>query len=140
MLIIPSTSTAQIYTLSLHDALPIFWGIKPLGNNQLLVFDSYTLRILDTTDVSNITVVGSVDMSDPIDGAIDGNTVYVTGDYDGIWIVDITNRAAPSVLGVADTIGPSLGVAPTSPNLIVVAAGGTGLQFVDVSDRTNPLV
>src|SRR5205085_10117127 len=124
-------------SLIAHD----IWGIKPLGNNQLLVFDSYTLYIVDVTDAANVTVVGSVNMSDPVDAAVDGNTVYVTGDYDGIWIVDITNRAAPVVFpAVADTIGPSIGVAPISPNLIVVATGGSGLQFVDVSDRTNPVV
>jgi len=117
------------------------YGLQPLGANRLIVFQPYSgIKILDVSNVQNITVAGSVALRGAADGTIDGNTLYVTGDYDGIHIVDITNPASPASIGWVDSLGPSLGVAVIRPGLIAIATGTAGLTFADVSDRTNPII
>jgi hypothetical protein len=127
--------------LESDDTYSGVFGLKPFGTNRLMVFEpQYGVKIFDVTDIANISMVGSVSVSYAADGTIDGNTLYVTGDYSGIQIVDITNPASPAALGWVDTIGASIGVAVVKPNLIAVATGTGGLTFVDVSDRTSPII
>jgi hypothetical protein len=121
------------------------WGLRLLDANRLLVFEPRSpnygrVDIVNIADVSNVSVIGGVDVSDATDGFVSGNTLYVTGDWDGISLVDIANPAAPLLLSTVYTLGPSIGVTVVKPNLIAVATGTAGLTFVDVSDRTHPVI
>src|SRR5260221_1573263 len=138
-------SPQLLHELNPFDSNADTLGLKLLGPNRLVAFEPDggnrgKVAILDITNVANISTVGSVDVSDATDGYAYGNTLFVTGDYDGVSIVDITNSASPRLLGWVGTVGSSLGVAQVSPNVIAIATGTAGLAFVDVSDRTNPVI
>jgi hypothetical protein len=68
-----------------------------------------------------------------------GNTAFVTDGLAGLAIVDVTDPAAPSLVGRAAIDGQARGLAVDGDHAYV-AAGSAGLVVVDVSDRRAPKV
>ena len=131
--------------LDQFDANSDIWGLEPIGTAHLALFEPYTATtgkvvILDISNIADIQRVGSVDLDNGVDGAVDGNTLYVYGYYDPVTLVDITNRAAPAVLSRIATPGPATGVTASGTNEIAVADGTLGVTFIDVSNRTAPAI
>lgn len=67
------------------------------------------------------------------------NTLFVVDSKDGLYTVDVSDPANPSILGWVATGGNPRGVA-LNGDIAYVAAGSVGVVVVDVSDLTNPTV
>lgn len=70
-------------------------------------------------------------------GAAPRTLAYVADDFRGLTIVDITDRAAPRLAGVRDTLGSAAGVAVRG-STVFVADGRRGLVTIDASDPARP--
>ena len=97
------------------------------------------LLVLDVADPAAPALVGQ---TDPLPGLVKGVTVtgglaYAATSEAGLYIVDLTNPTAPSLLGVYDTPSAAHTVA-ISGTTAFVAATTSGLLIVDVQDPTEP--
>ena len=97
------------------------------------------LVIVDITDPANPVETGFIEIEDV-------NGVYVLGDYayiarggPGLRIIDVSNPAAPSLIGSCDTPGTAEDVYVTG-GYAYVAVGTKGLNVVDVSDPASPTI
>jgi hypothetical protein len=89
------------------------------------------------TRVTELTIPGF----SAIDGVIAGSGLYLVGLDAGVAIVDIANPREPQYVLTLDTPGIARAVAVSGPDEIVVAdGGGPGLTFIDVADRTSPVI
>ena len=74
---------------------------------------------------------------------VEGDYAYITdgtdGDsYDGLWIIDISAPAAPSLAGFINT--GSARAVEVSGNYAYVADGSSGLRIVDIQDKSSPSI
>lgn len=86
---------------------------------------------------------GSGLIDDPTGVFVAGDYAYITdgpgGDsYDGLWIVDVSNRSAPAKAGFANTTDAQ--AVSVSGNYAYVADGSGGLRVVDVQDKSAPTI
>jgi hypothetical protein len=103
------------------------------------------LRVVDTTDPTQPRVVGelptTVTAAGILDVAVNGaGTVAVTAmGAAGIWVVDLSDPAAPVRRGVFDTAGTAFAVAvDPSAALAYVADGSGGLKVVSFANPAAP--
>ena len=68
-----------------------------------------------------------------------GSTAYVTNAYAGLFLVNVSNPAAPSILGRVDTPGVAEDVA-VAGNRAYVADFEAGLQVIDLSNPAAPII
>lgn len=68
-----------------------------------------------------------------------GDTVFVADGTGGLVTVDVTDPAAPAILGKVETKGQARGIA-LDGDTAYVAAGSAGLVAVDISDPRAPRV
>jgi len=68
---------------------------------------------------------------------IEGDYAYVAHDFEGLWIVDISNPDSLTAVGDYDTPGRAYGVTVRG-DYAYVADYDQGLQIIDISDKTNP--
>jgi hypothetical protein len=73
-------------------------GIAIQGN-QLFATIVDQLRVLDVSNPPVFTLVGSVNLNDPHEVAVDGDLAYVADGVLGLRVVNITNVASPTVIG-----------------------------------------
>ena len=69
--------------------------------------------------------------------AVAGNYAYVAYDYNGLVIVDVSNKAAPTLAGSYDTAGGAWGVA-VAGNYAYVADGSNGLDILRAGTDSTP--
>jgi len=88
--------------------------------------------------VVNVKFEGRYDTAGRADGVIvSGNYAYVAGGSNGLVIVDVTDKSAPTLAGSYDTGGWAEGVA-LSGDYAYVAEGYNGFVIVDVSNKAAP--
>jgi hypothetical protein len=131
-----------------HSSLH-YRGLVAYGPNYLVGLSSdrpfgadFDVSIIDRTNVSSlsrVTLFGIVNF-DAVDGFIEGTTLYAVGATGGIAVVDLTNPLAPVLRSTIDTPGVVRGVALSAPNEIVIADGSGGITFINVTDKSNPIV
>ncbi|GEM_PF-2050703 len=68
---------------------------------------------------------------------IEGDYAYVAHDFEGLWILDISNPDSLTAVGSCDTPGRAYGVT-VQGDYAYVADYDQGLQIIDISDKTNP--
>ncbi|HVS32818.1 MAG TPA: Ig-like domain-containing protein [Thermoanaerobaculia bacterium] len=127
-----------------------FDGLLALGTSYLIGLSpdrpggvDRDVMVIDRTNLNSLVKVAEIPIPnfDAYDGVIDGTTLYVAGGDGGVAIIDLTNPLAPVLRSVINTPGVARGVAISGPDEIVVAdAGGPGITFVNVADKTNPLI
>ncbi|HEU5162874.1 MAG TPA: hypothetical protein VFV54_07005, partial [Thermoanaerobaculia bacterium] len=101
------------------------------------------VTVIDRSQPAALSRISFLDIPDfdAIDGFVDGSLLFLAGLDKGIAIVDLADPAAPRHLATIDTPGIARAVAVSAPNELVVAdAGGPGLTFIDVADRTRPVI
>ncbi|MCA1732531.1 MAG: hypothetical protein LC732_02895, partial [Acidobacteria bacterium] len=141
----------QIGTSSVGGASnTIFHALIALDPNLLIAISpskpggaGRDVTVLDRSNPTALSVLGQLDVPDfdALDGAVYGTTLYLVGADAGVAIVDISNPSSPQHLATIDTPGIARAVAVSGPDEIVVAdGGGPGLTFIDVADRTRPLI
>jgi hypothetical protein len=128
----------------------IYRAIVPFGSAYIVALTpdrpsgvDHDITILDRTSINNLVKVSELPIPnfDALDGVVDGATLYVAGGEGGVAVVDMTNPFAPVVKSIINTPGIARGIALDGPNKLVVAdAGGPGLTFIDVTDKTAPVI
>ena len=97
--------------------------------------------VVDVSSSTNAKVVGTLESATTVfyGVAMSGNNAYVACGSAGLKVIDISNPAAPSIVGGCVTPGYAFGVS-VSGNYAYVAAGVAGLQVVNISNRSLPTV
>ena len=117
--------------------------ITAVDANGSLVYVAVGSRvdIHDVTDPAVPRQLGSTSFfaDDVTDIVVDDSRAYIAAGTDGIYIVDVSDRTAPRVIGHWDSPGTAEGIARDGTS-IFVADGPFGLQVVDASDPAAPRV
>jgi hypothetical protein len=97
------------------------------------------VNVYDVTDPAVPREIGSTAFfaDDVTDILVDDSRAYIAAGTDGIYIVDISDRTAPRVIGRWDSPGTAEGIARDG-SWIYVADGPFGLRIVDASDPATP--
>ena len=97
------------------------------------------LTVLDAGDPAHPVLLGeSAPLGDNIqDIALNGDLACLAAGNAGLVLVDISDPAAPEVLGTLDTRGYAEGIA-VSGSTIFLADGPYGLRVVDATDPSHP--
>jgi hypothetical protein len=115
--------------------------VKVLGNLAYIADGPAGLQIFDVSAPSQPVALGSFDTpGDAKAIRVVGNLVYIAdGEVGGLRIVDVTNSAAPTSVGFVVTPGLGLGL-DVEASLAAVADGTSGIQLIDVSDPSLPVL
>jgi len=127
-------------TLATHYALGA-QGVTPLGldNDGTYVYiavgnDGLIIRSIANLLASSPTVTGSIDFGAQVAGSVKvwGNWAFVCCGADGIYVVDVTNKAAPVLHATNNTAG-SADYCDVVGNFLYVADNDGGLKIFDIS-------
>jgi len=113
------------------------YNVKVSGTHAYAI--GFTMDILDVADPRNPAVLGMFLGPDNIYGgvAVSGNYAYVTDDYKGLRIIDISDPTATREVARCDNIGGTTAVL-VSGRYAYTGNGDGGIRVVDVSDPTTP--
>jgi hypothetical protein len=114
-------------------------GIFPTKNYTFISLESMGFGIYNTSDVTapktvrRINVMGGADSLD-----INGNTLYIGGHNDGIWIVDVSNKSQPKELAFLSNGNGRNSDVHLQGNYLYIAGQWSRLCVADVSNPVNP--
>ncbi len=111
-------------------------GISISGNYAYVAAGDSGLRIVDISDISNMSITGSLDLKSAESLIVSGDYVYVACRENGIAVVNIIDPVSPFLAGTKPT-GNALDLA-VDRNTLYVADGASGLKIMDVSDARFP--
>ncbi len=111
-------------------------SISISGNYAYVAAGDSGLRIVDISDVSNMSVTGSLELKSAENLIVSGDYVYVACRENGIAVVNILDPVSPFLAGTKLT-GNALDLA-VDRNTLYVADGDSGLKIMDVSDARFP--
>ena len=122
-------------TIAVNGSVAVVTGKTSAGQAHLWV--------LNVADISKPRVVGECDIAvvEIMDVALNstGSLAVVAGNSSGIRVVNLSNPAAPTVIGSYDTPGVAYGVAfNTTGSLVYVADGVEGLKVISLSNPQSP--
>ena len=107
----------------------------------LVGVDGAGFQIIDVSDAAAPRLVGGYLYGWPsfhYDGVcVSGNLAYLANEDDGVLILDISDPAKPSEIGVFDTAGATLAIEVLG-SLAYVSDYANGLLVLDVADPRNP--
>lgn len=114
------------------------------GNYAYLVDSHHSLHILDVSNPTNSTIVGSCDLPEnAYDVFVLGNYAYLANFYKGLQVVDISSRTTPEIVGecVTSVYGSyyAKGVY-VAGDYAYLAYGNAGLHIMDITDPINPII
>ncbi|MDD2247898.1 MAG: chitobiase/beta-hexosaminidase C-terminal domain-containing protein [Proteiniphilum sp.] len=95
------------------------------------------LRIMDVSQPSNITELGSCYVDTVLEIKVSNGYAYIAALTSGLKIVDISNPSNPFVVGSLDTPGYAQGVDVVG-NRAYVCDEAYGLHIIDVSNPSSP--
>jgi hypothetical protein len=98
---------------------------------------AFGFHIFDVSDPTTPVEVAAVRPRGAEDVIVDGAVAYLAAQYAGLAILDVSDPAAPTLIGELD-IGYASGLALSNGRLYV--STHVGLKVIDVSDPTTPLV
>ncbi|NPD88149.1 MAG: hypothetical protein HGN29_05480 [Asgard group archaeon] len=105
------------------------------GRNAYIT-NGIELQIIDISNPTSLSLIGSVSCSDAYDVAIDGNTAFISAQERGVLIVNITDLQSPHIIGsYSDTY--SIGIDVDGDYVYTTDFYGF-LNVIDVSDLKNP--
>jgi hypothetical protein len=112
------------------------WDVAVAGNIAYVVYDVSGLQVIDVSNPTDPTPIGSVYTPEESRGvAVVGNTVYVAN-YSGLHIIDVINPSNPQIVGyVASAYKPN-DVAVVGDKAYITS-GLYGLEIIDVSNPAN---
>ena len=97
------------------------------------------IDIVDITNPSNLTIIGSTVDKGPEHMSTFGNYLYAVQGIQGLFVLDIQNPVQPTIIGHVNTLGAASYV-HFANNYTYVVNQGKGLALVDVSDPANPTI
>ncbi len=102
--------------------------------------DTSQLRTVDLRDPNGWHTVSLTVTRDVLrDIVLDGPVALCAANHDGLQLFDVSDPAAPVLLGAADTPGRARGLV-TSGTTAYVADDSQGIQVIDVSDPAAPVL
>lgn len=130
-----------------HDVTPLretFIEIDEFGGRGIATDGSFAfiadgdIRILDLTDRAAPVLIGTIRTpGEATDVYLDGSTLYIADQIDGLHLWDVTNPRAPQQLGTFDTPGVA-GKVVVMGSRAFVADLSHGVHEIDVTDATQP--
>lgn len=100
------------------------------GGENTYVLTTSGIEVFNTLDVDNIFRVSSVDIAGDMRRMCRWrNRLYIAAGYDGVIVLDITDRFHPVFLLRADTPGEAMGIS-ASDDFLFVADGACGVQIM----------
>ncbi|MEI7988263.1 MAG: carboxypeptidase regulatory-like domain-containing protein, partial [Chloroflexota bacterium] len=113
------------------------------GSYAFLVDTAHGLRVLNTTNPSEISPVFLFNTPAPTDVKVSGNYTYLTSGSAGLRIINTSKPAAPVESGYFDTPGYAYAVAVVTPPgsstvYALVADWDKGLRVIDVTTPNAP--
>ncbi|WP_370574160.1 PGF-pre-PGF domain-containing protein [Methanomethylovorans sp.] len=107
-----------------------------VNGNYAYIGQGQDLLVADISNVSNPIEMGRVTTQSIVNNVvISGNYAYVADGQNGLVIVDITNPAAPAIVGAYSSVGAGVAL---SGNYAYLASGTRGLVAVDITNPTAP--
>ncbi|MEM7408858.1 MAG: FG-GAP-like repeat-containing protein [Myxococcota bacterium] len=103
-------------------------------NSGFSAQSSGTVTSFAPTPLSQLSLPGYANNVD-----VNGDTAYVAAGDAGLLILDVGDRAAPSIVGTLPTAGAAYDV-KASGEIAVVAVADAGLEFVDVGAQAAPVL
>jgi len=157
---IPDTTAEPLPPMQHRDTLLDTNGVEGLatdGDRVYAMAKPNRVLVLQIDDDGTITLENEVTISELVSAwqvAIDGDRLYVTdaahsddfhvhtdGDHAGghLLVLDRSQPAAPSFLGIANTTGSAKGLAVLPDQQVAVASGAGGVDLFDVSQPLGPI-
>ncbi len=130
----------NLYLLDL--TLPGFpaWSITPLQFSDIQVIEGMAyivnqdgFEIWDVSNVQSPVQVGSVAAPQSNELYVSGNMAYLSGNYNGLYAVDISDPSAPQITGQYPGYGWSA-ASIVSGNYAYLCNSFVGLLVIDISD------
>jgi hypothetical protein len=104
--------------------------------NHAYIAEGGRLRIVDVSEPLNLTQVGNYFLGNAYGVDVEGDCAYVADYGYGLRVIDISDPAFPSALGVYSTGGSATDVAVDGDHAYLTRAGGPYVLYV--LDVTNP--
>jgi hypothetical protein len=127
----------DVYLVGSYDTTGFALGVYVSGNYAYVADYTSGLQIIDVSNPTNPTLVGTYVPIVARDVHVSGNYAYVTDDGIGFQIINVSNPTNPTLEGtlalssLADSVYQS-------GNYAYVANSESGLKIIDVSSPTNP--
>jgi hypothetical protein len=119
----------------------LFRGVNglALAGGRAFMTDRWSVRVFDVADPAKIRGLKPFQVAEGVPRAIvvRGPFAYVTADKFGLYILDVSNPAGPSVAGTLKMPGFSYGLA-VEDGAAFIANSDTGFHIVDVRDPAAP--
>jgi len=149
LVVMSSSYGVEVFDVS-APASPLWTGSEPIeclyslaavaamDGLALVTCEVTGLSILDTADPGSPTVVASVSAPGSVeDATVDGETLLIAGDSNGLRVVDVGDPAQPVELGSTIVLPQTFGVATLGD---IAYAIGYHLVAIDVTDPGLPVV
>jgi hypothetical protein len=149
LLVTSSASGVDVYDIS-TPASPVWAGDEPIDcfyrfgavvateGSAFVTCEVTGLKILDVTVPSTPTMVSTVDAPGSIeDATVDGETLLIAADTNGMRVIDIGDPAQPEGLGFTEVPPQAFGIATRGD---IAYVSGSWLVSIDLSDPASPLV
>jgi hypothetical protein len=95
------------------------------------------LRIIDVTNPSNVTLLGTADLGGDSRAVVaSGNYAYVAARDSGVYVVDVTDPGNPIKVRTLQT--PRARGISINGSIIYVAASDSGMGMFDITNPANP--
>jgi len=121
------------------DIPPTNCTVKDWGNIVLLADSEYDLRVIDTTDPTEMQEISSYDKGNPHDVVMSGRNVFVANGSRGLQISQLDRRGQPVETGSLDLGRNAERIFYFEPNAYVVDDDKC-VHIIDVSDISNPVL
>jgi hypothetical protein len=118
-------------------------GEAVLAGNLAYALNDSRVRFINVFNPATPNEIGSyiLPFSEIPDGAVDiavsGNIAYIARFQTGLYLLDISNPAAPTLIGSYDSPDRTFGVAAAG-NMAYLSGGQSGLSIIDLSNPVMP--
>lgn len=136
----------ELARITLLDALDISSAscleVKVVDNFAYTTGPGSCLRIIDVSDPTNITLVGTYNRSETpysIGLAIANGYAYVASQYEGLVVIDVTNPASPQYVRTVLLPGGTAELAISGNRLYTAQWNGPNV-ILDITDPSDPIV
>ena len=120
----------------------IFRGVQNIAANGSFVYvtDRWSIRVFDVTDPAKPKPGKPLTFTEGIPRTlvVRGSSAYLTADNFGFYTLDVTNPAAPTVVGSLKLPGFTYGLA-VSGDHAYLANSDSGLHILDIRDPKAPV-